>query len=83
MLDSQVPAGQHIVESGVYEHFKGRHYLVLGLAHSAHDDDQYVVYVPLYPCDGPQFGIRSVQDFCATVDNGNGPVPRFRFAASG
>jgi hypothetical protein len=74
------------VEAGTYEHWKGPQYLVLGLAHDANDADRTaVVYVPLYPVDGPPFAVRTVEDFTAWVDPGSGAtvpegegVPRFR-----
>ena len=74
------------VEAGTYEHWKGPQYLVLGLAHDANDADRTaVVYVPLYPVDGPPFAVRTLEDFTAWVDPGTGAttqqgqgVPRFR-----
>jgi hypothetical protein len=74
------------VEPGTYEHWKGPQYLVLGLAHDANDDARTaVVYVPLYPVDGPPFAVRTVEDFTAWVDPATGAtteedegVPRFR-----
>lgn len=75
-----------IIEPGTYQHWKGPQYLVLGLGHDANDDDRtVVVYLPLYPVDGPPFAVRTVEDFAgwvapetgATVPNGTG-VPRFR-----
>ena len=59
--------------AGVYRHYKAdRHYLVLGLAHDANDDDRTaVVYVPLYvdPAQpGPRLAVRTLADFAAWVD---------------
>jgi hypothetical protein len=59
--------------AGVYRHYKAdRHYLVLGLAHDANDDDRTaVVYVPLYvdPAEpGPRLAVRTLADFTAWVD---------------
>lgn len=57
------------VEPGTYRHWKGPQYLVLGLGHDANDDARTaVVYLPLYPIDGPPFAVRSVEDFTAWVD---------------
>ena len=74
------------VVSGTYQHYKGPHYLVLGLGHDANDADRTtVVYVPLYPVDGPPFAVRTLEDFTANVDPETGAavaegqgVPRFR-----
>ena len=75
-----------MVEPGTYEHWKGPQYLVLGLGHDANDPDRTaVVYLPLYPVDGPPFAVRTAEDFLAWVDPATGEtlpegqgVPRFR-----
>jgi hypothetical protein len=57
------------VTAGTYRHWKGPQYLVLGLGHDANDDNRVVVvYVPLYPVDGPPFAVRTLDDFEAWVD---------------
>lgn len=74
------------VEAGTYQHWKGPQYLVLGLGHDANDDSRTtVVYVPLYPVDGPPFAVRTLEDFTAWVNPETGVrtpvgqgVPRFR-----
>ncbi len=74
------------METGTYEHWKGPQYLVLGLGHDANDDDRtLVVYLPLYPVDGPPFAVRTLEDFTSWVDPATGQttsegmgVPRFR-----
>jgi hypothetical protein len=74
------------VEPGTYEHWKGPQYLVLGLGHDANDETRTtVVYLPLYPVDGPPFAVRTLEDFTAWVDPATGAttaegqgVPRFR-----
>lgn len=77
--------------TGTYEHWKGRQYLVLGLGHDANDPDRTaVVYLPLYPVDGPPFAVRTLEDFTGWVDPATGAtlpdgqgVPRFRLIDSG
>lgn len=74
------------METGTYQHWKGPQYLVLGLGHDAnHDDRTLVVYLPLYPVDGPPFAVRTLEDFTGWVDPDTGAptaegtgVPRFR-----
>ncbi len=57
------------VTAGTYRHWKGPQYLVLGLGHDANDESRTtVVYLPLYPVDGPPFAIRTLEDFTAWVD---------------
>ena len=74
------------METGTYQHWKGPQYLVLGLGHDANDSDRtLVVYLPLYPVDGPPFAVRTLEDFTGWVDPSTGAsnpegvgVPRFR-----
>ena len=75
------------VDPGTYRHWKGLQYLVLGLGHDANDAERTaVVYLPLYPVDGPPFAVRTLADFTAWVDattgavvaaGDRGAVPRF------
>lgn len=75
-----------MVTPGTYQHYKGPQYLVLGLGHDANDANRTtVVYLPLYPVDGPPFAVRTLADFEAWVDPASGAtmpdgqgVPRFR-----
>ena len=61
------------VATGTYRHYKGPQYLVLGLGHDANDPDRTtVVYLPLYPVDGPPFAVRTVADFTAWVQPATG-----------
>ena len=57
------------LETGTYQHWKGPQYLVLGLGHDANDETRTtVVYLPLYPVDGPPFAVRTLEDFLGWVD---------------
>lgn len=61
------------VTAGTYRHWKGPHYLVLGLGHDANDAGRTtVVYVPLYRVDGPPFAVRTLEDFTASLDPSTG-----------
>lgn len=65
---SQDPSFKPSITAGVYEHYKGGRYLVMGLAHdSNHDGRVAVVYVPLYDAPGPSMAIRDEADFHALV----------------
>ena len=65
------------LRAGVWEHWKGQRYLVLGLAHDADVDGRtVVVYVPLYDVPGPRLAVRSVEGFLEDVAPG---VARFRY----
>ncbi|MGH9944329.1 MAG: DUF1653 domain-containing protein [Pyrinomonadaceae bacterium] len=66
---------------GVYEHYKGRRYLVLGVARHSETGADLVVYVPLYEHSGPPLWVRPLEMFTEEVDDGeDGRRPRFRYA---
>ena len=61
------------METGTNQHWKGPQYLVLGLGHDANDAARTtVVYLPLYPVDGPPFAVRTLSDFLGWVDPATG-----------
>lgn len=59
------------VRMGIYRHYKGHLYQVLGLAHDAnHGDRTVVVYMPLELEGahlGPRMAVRTIEDFGAKV----------------
>lgn len=67
---------------GVYEHYKGKKYLVLGVARHTETGELLAVYVPLYelPGDaGVQMAVRPLEMFTGHVEVGSAIMPRFRF----
>ena len=67
---------------GVYEHYKGRKYLLLGVARHTETGELMAVYVPLYepPGDeGVQMSVRPLEMFTGQVGVGPETRPRFRF----
>jgi hypothetical protein len=67
---------------GVYEHYKGKKYLVLGVARHTETGELLAVYVPLYELpggDGVQMSVRPLEMFTGQVEVGAGSRPRFRF----
>lgn len=69
------------LRTGVWRHWKGRDYLVLGLGHDADVDGRtVVVYVPLYDVPGPRLAVRTADAFLEEVQPG---VPRFRYVGPG
>jgi len=72
-MDSTLPGG-------IYEHYKGRRYLVLGVARHSETAEDVVVYVPLYEHTGPALWVRPLEMFTEEVEVAAGVVrPRFRF----
>ncbi|HEY0972898.1 MAG TPA: DUF1653 domain-containing protein [Solimonas sp.] len=65
---------------GVYRHYKGRHYLALGLAREDETDAVVVVYVRLYERDGLPMSTRRLEVWNQSVRDDHGAeVPRFTY----
>ncbi len=66
---------------GVYRHYKGQHYLALGLAREDETDEVVVVYTRLYARAGLPMSTRrlSVWNETITIAGHTEPVPRFRY----
>lgn len=66
---------------GVYRHYKGKHYLALGLAREDETDETVVVYTRLYPREGLPMSTRrlSVWNESVVATPGAAPQPRFAF----
>ena len=67
------------VVPGIYEHYKGRKYLVLGTAAHSETLKRLVVYVPLYDSPGPRLWVRPRAMFCEMVEMDGQSVRRFRY----
>lgn len=68
---------QEHFKAGVYRHYKGQHYLALGLAREDETDETVVVYTRLYPREGLPMSTRRLQRWQELVQTPNGPVARF------
>jgi len=66
------------IAPGVYEHYKGEKYFVLGLSRNTETNEVCVVYRPLYETDWPQLVHRNARMFFETVTVDGQQVPRFR-----
>ena len=60
---------------GLYRHYKGNDYRVIGLAHHSETQEALVVYQALY--GGRGLWVRPAAMFNETVDFGGRCVPRF------
>ena len=63
------------IQPGVYRHYKGPEYRVLGVAHHSETDESMVVYQLLYKDFG--LGVRPLELFLQTVEVDGEQVPRF------
>ena len=71
-----------ILPTGIYQHYKGKHYLVLGIAQHSETDERLVVYVPLYEHSGAAMSVRPLAMFCEDVEINGEKKPRFRYVGS-
>ena len=70
------------ISPGIYKHYKGNLYEVIGLAHHSETLEELVVYRALY--DSPEFGpnaiwVRPAEMFLEEVEFEGKKVPRFKF----
>ncbi len=62
---------------GIYQHYKGKDYEVLGVAKHSETQEELVVYRALY--DDRQLWVRPLAMFLEDVEVDGRKVPRFRF----
>jgi hypothetical protein len=72
----------HSIAPGIYEHYKGKKYFVLGLSKHTETGEVCVVYRPLYDTDWPQLHHRPAMMFFEDVIVDGKRVPRFRLVTS-
>jgi hypothetical protein len=68
------------VRPGRYRHYKGKEYLVLGVARHSETEEELVVYRQDYGDRG--MWVRPAGMFLETVNVGGAVVPRFAFIAT-
>ena len=69
------------IKTGLYEHYKGRKYEVIGLARHSETLEPLVVYKALYAGDFPEgsLWVRPLKMFLESVTAGGKQAPRFRY----
>ena len=75
-----------LLRCGLYEHYKGKKYLVLGVARHTETGELLAVYVPLYELPGNelvQMAVRPLKMFTEQVVVGSETRPRFRLIGEG
>lgn len=65
------------VKPGTYEHFKGKRYGVIGVAHHSETKEELVVYKALY--GDHQLWVRPMAMFLGEVERDGKKMPRFRY----
>lgn len=74
----------HPLQTGIYKHYKGKFYLVLGIAQHSETQESLVVYVPLYEHSGHGMSVRPLAMFLEMVElpvagGGTTELPRFQY----
>lgn len=73
---------QPTIVPGVYEHYKGKKYYVIGLTKDSEREEVCVVYRPLYETDWPHLWHRPLTMFCEDVVVNGTKRPRFKLISS-
>ena len=68
-----------MIQAGVYRHYKGNTYQVIGIAKHSETEEDLVVYRALYGTFG--LWVRPLDMFCEKVKKGGEIVPRFELIA--
>jgi len=69
-----------MVKQGVYQHYKGQYYEIIGVAKHSETLQELVVYRALYGEYG--LWVRPAEMFCEQVEVDGKSVPRFRFVGT-
>lgn len=70
------------ITPGIYQHYKGKNYFVLGLSKNTETGEVCVIYRPLYDTDWPQLVHRNAAMFFEHVTVDGVQVPRFKLIES-
>ncbi|MBN4053295.1 DUF1653 domain-containing protein [Haliea sp. AH-315-K21] len=70
-----------LIPLGLYRHYKGNDYSVLGFAKDSETKELMVLYVPLYGDGG--YWVRPLTMFVEEVKYDGKCMPRFRFLSEG
>ena len=67
-----------MVKPGIYRHYKGKDYKVIGIARHSETAEELVVYEPLYKTDY-KLSVRPLKMCLAEVEVDGKMVPRYKF----
>ena len=67
---------------GIYEHYKGKKYRVIGVAKHSETLEDLVVYEPLYENTTSKLWVRPLAMFLETVEVNGKRVPRFKYVGN-
>lgn len=67
------------IKPGIYKHFKGGMYRVIGVAKHSETLEDLVVYEALYDNPKSKFWVRPLENFLEEVELDGKKVPRFEY----
>ena len=67
------------IPCGVYEHYKGKRYFVVGLGREHPTDEVVVIYCRLYSREGLPLSVRRATSFLEQVEWCGRRMPRFKY----
>jgi hypothetical protein len=68
---------QYNIQPGIYQHYSGKRYKVIGIARHSETLEECVIYQALYGDYG--YWVRPAAMFCETVEINGVIMPRFKF----
>lgn len=70
-----------MIQPGIYKHYKGKMYRVIGMGRNSENLEEYVVYQALY--DDYGIWVRPYKMFVEQIEIDGKKVPRFTFITAG
>ena len=70
---------EKLIPCGVYQHYKGERYFVIGLGREHPTDEVVVIYCRLYSREGLPLSVRDATSFLERVEWCGRKVPRFKY----
>jgi len=67
------------LKSGIYRHYKGKQYEVIGVARHSETLESMVVYKALYQTDGENLWVRPLKMFTEKINIEGKEIARFEF----
>ena len=67
------------IKNGIYQHYKGNKYEVIGIAKHSETLEDLVVYRALYDNKVSQLWVRPLKMFTETIENDGNEIKRFEY----
>ena len=67
------------IKNGIYQHYKGNKYEVIGIAKHSETLEDLVVYRALYDNKVSQLWVRPLKIFAETIENDGKEIERFKY----